>query len=310
MTLVLVVNFGLHHLYHRLMIINRLNNNQDEQFQALGSFNGILLLGNSHNPLNPEIIGDAFNYASPHELFPQTYYKLKTLLETTSVKPQMVIMSVDASAFSPGIEKKMRFHDYWVKYMDYFEMAKHHQDNSYIRYLVNGRCCSYLGNYTYIWQSTLGLFVDLSPMKNGYRPPRNFKCWIDVVDKQKAGWERANSFVSSFSDSHPDSLMLEYFKLIIELCHEHNIQVALFRSPLTKEYLENANKFIDYNIFDGVIDSITDQYPNVTNTFTYRNIFIDSPKLFFNADHVNPIGADSLTRLVRENLIHILPSTR
>ena len=70
--LVLLLNFVLHHLYHRFMIINRVNEHQDEQFEELDSLTGCLLIGNSHNPLNPNIMDNSFNYDSPHGLFPQT----------------------------------------------------------------------------------------------------------------------------------------------------------------------------------------------------------------------------------------------
>lgn len=303
--LVLLLNFVLHHLYHRFMIINRLNEHQDEQFEALDSLTGCLLIGNSHNPLNPNIIGNSFNYASPHELFHQTYFKLKAALERPGIHPKFVVLPVDASAFSPYAAHSMRFHDFWVKYVDFPQLYKETGENNYWRAFAMAKTCSYVGNYTYMWQSLGGLFIDFSPMENGYRPPRNFKNWEDVPDKMKTGWERAHSFLSTFDNSQPHPLMLDYFERILEHCQENGIDVVLYRSPFTKEFLINADKFIDYQSFDHTIDSVAYQYGNVKEIFDYRTVFSDRPDMFFNADHVNPIGADSLTRLFLEDLNRI-----
>ncbi|PID93847.1 MAG: hypothetical protein CSA95_06060 [Bacteroidetes bacterium] len=295
--LVLTGNFLLHALYHRFMIINRVNYHQDEQFDALDSLTGMLLIGNSHNPLNPEILGNAFNYASPHELFPHTYYKLKSYIDRPGIQPSCIVFPVDASAFSPGALSTMRFHDYWVRRLDYLALARECRDFTYVRHYLAARCCCYLGNYTHGWWSIQALFADFSVMKNGYRPPRDFKRWMDITNKTKAGWERANSFVSSYEDSRPDSLMTRYFERILQLCEARNIEVFLYRSPLTKEYVESASEFVDYEAFDASIDSIVSCYPNVSAIFNYRTLFFQHPDYFFNADHLNPRGADSLTRL-------------
>ncbi len=300
--LVLLLNFVLHHLYHRFMIINRVNEHQDEQFEELDSLTGCLLIGNSHNPLNPDVLGNSFNYASPHELFPQTYFKLKAALEHPGIHPKFVVLPVDASAFSPYAAHSMRFHDYWVKFVDYPQLYKETGESAYLRALIMANTCSYIGNYTYIWQSIGGLFIDFSPMKNGYRPPRDFKNWQDVPNKMKTGWERAHSFLSTFDDSQPHPLMLDYFERILKLCEEKGINVVLYRSPLTKEFLINADKFIDYQKFDGIIDSVCRKYDNIDTVFDYRTVFKGRPDLFFNADHVNPEGADSLTRILLMDL--------
>ena len=65
--LVLAVNELLNVAYNHWMYYFRLSRIQDEEFQAYSGTLKYLMLGNSHNRINPLILGPGFCYIMPKE---------------------------------------------------------------------------------------------------------------------------------------------------------------------------------------------------------------------------------------------------
>ena len=97
--LILVVNTALNAVYNHWMYYFRLSRNQDAQFEAHSDTLKYLMLGNSHNRVNPEILGNGFCYITPKEVYRQTYYKLSYILENTRKKPENILLSIDPVNF-------------------------------------------------------------------------------------------------------------------------------------------------------------------------------------------------------------------
>ncbi len=300
--LLLVVNALLNLIYDRWMIYHRLNRNQDRQFEAFSDTLTYLMLGNSHDMINPQILGNSFNYASPSEVYTQTWYKFKYILEKSSKKPEYVFISVDPVNFSPKAENTIKFDGYWRKYVDYFELAKETGDTDYLVKWFTGRYCAYAGNYKFIFMSLVYLNADFSKVVNGYRPPRDYRNFALEPDRRASGIERATSYLSGYGTA-PDPGAVRYFKRILELCAENNIKPILVRMPLTDEYLEHANKLVDMKSLDDQIEKIAGEVAGEYLLFDFRNEFSGRPELFFNADHVNPKGADLISHKIKTRLI-------
>ena len=107
--LVIVVNMLLNAVYDHWMYYFRLARIQDEQFDAHSDTLKYLMLGNSHNRINPEILGNGFCYIMPKEIYTQTYYKLKYILEKTNKRPENILLSIDPVNFSPRAENELSF---------------------------------------------------------------------------------------------------------------------------------------------------------------------------------------------------------
>src|ERR1039457_4284301 len=122
--LVLGLNALLNIVYNHWMYYFRLARLQDEQFEAHPDSLKYLMLGNSHNRINPAILGNGFCYIMPKEVYTETYYKLKYILEKTNKRPENIVLSIDPVNFSPRAGSELSFDGYWRKYLDYDELAR------------------------------------------------------------------------------------------------------------------------------------------------------------------------------------------
>lgn len=303
--LVFAINMALNSVYDKWMIYHRLNRNQDRQFMEYSDSLVFLMMGNSHNMLNPAIIGNSFSYISPAEVYAQTYYKLRYILENTGKRPQYIVLSVDPANFSPKAENTLKFDGYWRKYVDYQELARITGDYNYYTKWFSGNYCAYVGNYKFIFRSITLINADFSVVKNGYRPPRSFRNFAEEPNRDALGLERATSYLAGYGNS-PDLQPAMYFSKILTLCREYNIRPILVRMPLTNEYLEYAHQLVDLESLDRQIEKIAGDVTGDYLLFDFRTELSGRPEFFFNADHPNPQGADIISekfkKLVSEQL--------
>ena len=299
--LVLVFNAGLNAAYDRWMYYFRLARNQDEQFKTHPDTLTYLMLGNSHNRVNPEILGNGFCYITPKEVYKQTYYKLKYILEKTHKKPENILLSIDPVNFSPKAENDLTFDGYWRKYLDYSEMLHGDHTHSYLMNWVSGNFFSYVGNYKYVFMSALFFNADLHQIKNGYFPARNYKNFAKEANRDQLGYYVASAYLSSYAGK-PTLSNTDYYRRILCLCRQHKIHLILLRMPLTDEYLKYARKLVDIEKLDRDIIEFTCKNCSDYQVFDFRNEFHGQPEYFFNADHINPAGATIISRKIKEQL--------
>jgi hypothetical protein len=299
--LVLVINAFLNQVYDRWMYYFRLARNQDEQFQSYRDTLKYLMMGNSHNRINPEVLGNGFCYITPKEGYKQTYYKLRYILEKSGKKPENILLSIDPVNFSPKAENDFSFEGYWRKYLDYPELAREHNDPRYLLNWVTGTFFSYVGNYKYMFMSVQFFNTDLKKIKNGYFPARNYKNFAKERDREALGYFVASAYLASYG-KNPVLGETKYYRRILDLCRQHNIHLVLLRMPLTDEYLKYARKLVDMDKLDREILAVTKENCSDFQVFDFRNEFHGQPDYFFNADHVNPAGAAMISRKIREEL--------
>lgn len=299
--LVLMINLGLNAIYDRWMYYFRLARNQDEQFQQLSDSLKYLMLGNSHNRISPEILGDGFCYITPKESYQQTYYKLKYILEQTDKCPENILLSIDPVNFSPKAENDRSFDGYWRRYLDYEEIAREQRDATYLLNKVRGTYFSYVGNYKYVYMSVLFFNTDLKKIKRGYFPARNYKNFAKEPKREALGYFVATTYLAGFGKSAQLGTT-DYYRRILELCNRYNIHLVLLRMPLTDEYLKYARKMVDLETLDAEILTFTRQHTRDFELFDCRNEFHGKPEYFFNADHINPAGVEIVSKKLKEQL--------
>ncbi len=299
--LVIGLNLALNAVYDRWMYYFRLARHQDEQFEAYSGRLKYLMLGNSHNRIDPAILGDGFCYITPKEVYRQTYYKLKYILGHTDKRPEHILLSIDPVNFSPKAETELPFDGYWRKYLDYFELARENRDPKYLMNWFAGNYCSYVGNYKYVLMSMQFFNADLNQVINGYIPPRKYRNFAKEPNRESLGLQIAMAYLASF-DKKPAPSNTEYYIKILELCRQYQIKPILLRMPMTDEYLKYARIFIDMEKVDSGIMDITRKHGDNFRVFDFRNEFRGKPEYFFNADHVNPDGAAIISRKMKEEL--------
>ena len=296
--LVLAGNFLMNTVYDHWMYYNRMNRNQDRQFNAMPDTLRYLMVGNSHNIIDPEILGNSFSYVTPRELYPQTYYKLKYILEKTSKRPRYILLSIDPLNFSPKAENDLTFDGYWKKYLDYPEMMRETGHRVYLLNWVTGRFFSYVGNFKFMFNSIPYLRANFKLIKHGYFPRRNYRNFGQEQNREALGLQRATSYLASYNKTS-ELGTVRYYGKILDLCKKYHIRPVLLRMPLTDEYLKSAYAMVDIKKLDGEVIAYTRLHSDNFKVFDFRNKFHGKPEYFFNADHVNPIGATIVTKKIK-----------
>lgn len=299
--LLLLINTILDQSFKAFSVHNILNEKMDEQFAEYDDTLKFLALGNSHNCINTHILDKSFNYGSPSENYIQSYYKLKHILENTGKKPEYLLLQSDLSSYGEKISNRYEYNSYWIKYIDYMELAEVKDDRGILTKWIEGKFFSYAGNYKDI-QLSIVYRVKMKnlEMYNGYRPHRDYKNFADETNKRKTAWNKAQLILSG--DVYFDNAIKHYFDKMMQLCQEHNVKVVLIRYPLTKEFDEEEKKIVPADKLYNEVESLASRYNIYQGTFDYHNLYFDNPEYFFDPDHLNIQGSDLLTERLKKDI--------
>jgi hypothetical protein len=300
-TLILLINFIFDRLYKELAYFTYLNNTVDKQFSEYDDTLQYLTLGNSHNCINTYILDKTFNYGSPSENYAQTYYKLRSVLKKYNKIPENIILFIDMSDFGSSISNRFDYNAYWVKYVDYAEVARIKHNRDLLVNGLSGKYCSYAGNYKEM-QLTLLYLIKIGHLDiyRGYHPPRDFQNFALLNDRTKYAKRKTGLYY--VRGQYLDKDMAMYFERILKLCQDYKINVILIRIPVTREYFAEASKLIPVEKLYGEVSQIIKNYPNVTRVLDYHDLYFDRPDYFFDPDHLNPKGSDSLSSVLKREL--------
>jgi hypothetical protein len=300
-SLLVVINVILDWSFKAFSVHNTLNNMMDKQFAEYDDTLKYLAVGNSHNCINTHILQQSFNYGSPSESFIQSYYKLKYILEKTGKKPEYLILQADLSSFGPKISDRYEYNSYWIKYIDYRELARIKDSKDMLYKWLEGKFFSYVGNYKDVQLSILyRIKMGKVEMYHGYRAHRDYHNFADEPDKQKTAWDKANLILSK--EEYFDPAIRVYFEKILQLCQDHGVKVIMVRMPMTKEFNIEEGKLVPEQKLLSEVQAITSKYPNFVRALDYHDLFEDHPDYFFDPDHLNIKGADLFTTRLAEDL--------
>lgn len=299
-SMLIIINLLLDKAFKAYSVHNILNEKLDDQFSEYDDTLKYLALGNSHNCVNTYILENSFNYGSPSESIIQSYYKLKRILEETNKKPEYVILQSDISSFGPKSADRYEYNSYWIKYIDFLELAKIKKDRKVLSKWIEGNLFSYAGNYKDVQLS----IVYRAKMKNlemyhGYRPHRDYRNFANVANKQRAAWNKAQRILSKKIYFDPSTRI--YFEKIMQLCQAHDVKIVMVRYPMTKEFSDEERKIVPAEKLFSEVEVIATRYSVYQGSFDYHDLYFDHPELFFDPDHLNVKGSNLLTeRLARD----------
>jgi hypothetical protein len=301
LAILLVVNYALDRSFKAFSVHNTLNNMMDRQFAEYDDTLKYLALGNSHNCINTHILENSFNYGSPSENFIQSYYKLKYILEKSGKKPEYLILQADLSSFGPKISDRYEYNSYWIKYIDYVELAKVKNSKDMLFKWLEGKFFSYVGNYKDIQLSILyRIKIKQIEMYHGYRPHRDYRNFAEEANRQKLAFDKANLILSK--ESFLDPAIHIYFEKILQLCQSHGVHVIMVRMPMSEEFNEEEAKLVPADKLYTEVEAITSRYPVFEGTYDYHLLFVDHPEYFFDPDHLNIQGSDLFTTQLAKDL--------
>ncbi len=285
------LNFAIDQTFKALSAHKKVNVMMDEQFAELDDTLTFLTMGNSHNCINTHILPHSFNYGSPGENYIKTYYKLKYVLEQSGKKPEFLLLQADISCFGPKISDRFEYNYYWIKYVDFIELAKIKDDKDVVYNWVEGKFFSYAGNYKDLWLSIVyRIKMKKVDMYRGYRAHRDYKNYADEADRNKVARDKANLVLSK--DEYFDHAIRVYFEMIMQLCQDHGVKVVLVRFPEAKEFYEEECRIVPVNKLYAEVQAIASEFPVYSGILSYQEMFFDHPEYFFDPDHLNVEGSD------------------
>jgi len=301
-TLFLIITWLFSTVFSNVIMANYQLKRQDTEFYSSHSDLQYLIMGDSHSGagLNPDIIENAYNFASPGENYIQTYYKLKYVLNNGSRKIDTIILPADIHSFSSyRSDRVVGMPDcYWLKYVDCIEVGLH--KGKLPKYILNyfiGRFFNYTGHmnnilgFIFCEQETIPMVKGFTMFEGDYT---QIKRKNPEAAKRKASYHLKNK-------NYFDKDLVFYFKKIIELCHSKGIEVIIVKYPVTRDYYLQASRLILIKRLSQQFDSLIKQYPGIT-VLNYRKAFFGKDNLFLDSVHLNYHGGTQLSKIIKMRL--------
>ncbi len=287
-------------LYNNVIMTGSRLNRVDHQFHQLTEDLEYLILGDSHaqDGLNPGVLPNGFNFASSGENWVQTYYKLNHILKDTNTKFRTLVLPFDLHSFSSF--RSGRFEDlyYWSQYIEFIELGEMTGERyKHLPEIIEGRYFPYFGQ----GRSFLRLFAglgkkDTRPLIKGYI---GFDEEGKIVPRTRSP-EAKKRARRHFKGADPVSENLAvFFKRILKLCNDRGINVVLVKFPVTREYYSAVGELIQIDEVDKEVSRLVPPGSN-TRILDFRRLFFDQQELLADVDHLNPKGAEILTKLAFE----------
>ncbi|MFN2261836.1 MAG: hypothetical protein ABR595_07215 [Psychroflexus sp.] len=238
----------------------------------------VLILGDSHpqKSIDPELFSKAKNISQQAEPYVLSYWKLKKILESNQLESLVL-------GFSP--HNIAEFNDYkfskekWCSEM--FRRSYPIENYKSIDELVS---VNYKSFYKTLWKETS--FYPTTEHQNfigkySKNESSDISDWQKII-KRHYYWKNEQLGLSELSISYLDS--------IVKISNKHNIKLILAGSPIHEKYSNHIPEEVMKRFED-----LKTKYQKQTIIFDRIQNHKYADSLFFNADHLNEIGAKKFT---------------
>ncbi len=128
------------------------------------------------------------------------------------------------------------------------------------------------------------------------------KAGFDALsNEQRTGAARLRAAMHLRRRESFDPRNVDDFGRLLDLCHEKGIRVLLVKFPLTREYLDAADPFVDIDGHDRRLAELVDDRAGLA-VLDVRSRFSDRAELFTDPDHLNSRGARLLAASINAAL--------
>ena len=271
----------------------------DRQFEQFGNEIKYMILGDSHSQygLDPDILGESFNFSSSSGSYINAYYKLKHILNNTDKTVKTVILPLDTHSFSSWYFEGPSNSWYWIKYVDFREVGRYRKKSLLYSVLkIQAYWAPYIGK-----RESFLRFIETKDKErkiiNGFIPLDEEPDDMGTLD------DKAREIIKHHFEGKKlyDESIMHYFWKALEICDNNNMRVVLIRFPVTQQYMNAALNWIDEKAEEELMRGIKIKYPKAT-VLDYRNIYFNNPQYFKDADHLNRQGADLFSQLIKGNI--------
>lgn len=130
-----------------------------------------------------------------------------------------------------------------------------------------------------------------------YQSPSPF----DISESAKVAAKRHTFNIQSEEYLHNFEINKEILNRMVKFAEEKQIKVVFLSSPVTLKYYQNCNQSQLANTMN-VYDYLLKKYPQTCCHIDYMQSSYFNISDFYDADHLNSIGAEKLTKLVEKKL--------
>jgi len=277
------VNFCIHFAFLAILHQNSIvQKKETEFFNEAENHIDILFLGDSHvNSVQEHLIPTALKFDSFGESYIQSYYKLKYLIADMDITIDNLILPFDLHSFSSFRSDRIINDIYWSKYVNYFELAEIKKNRKYIIKWTIANFCAYVGKGDEILE------------------------YLQKVRGFPSLRKKQNENVSSRISYHLknrdtiDQDILFYFKKILHLCSENNINIVFVKYPVSKQYLVNSSHYINKKQYYNFLISVIEDFSLLSYAiWDFQDLYIDFPEIFIDSDHLNSRGSTEFTKIL------------
>ncbi len=304
----LVLNALIGHWYVNVVMKGSIPALTYLQFEPEAARVDTLVLGDSHAKLGlrTSILENAFNLAVPGQLYTETYYTLASQLERSDTEIRYVVIGADPTSFAEERLDEWPYLHHYANYVNYVEIGrKRGRPFEYAIRQQLGHFAPYVGRRNFMLShlgrgEIRGVHLDgNSRMERGALLSDETLTPLSKQVRARRAKRRADLHFGDGAPFHP--LLFDYFRRIIALCADHDIEVLVVKFPLTPDYVTAASRHIDLAEFDRELDALIAPYANA-HLLDARSWFKGDPSLFRDSDHLNAKGASKLSRTIRREL--------
>jgi hypothetical protein len=281
--------------FDRVALRDSLLRRADRQFAAVDSLE-VLVLGDSHpqKAVDPRHLEGAFNFATSGESYLQTYWKASELLRGNPLGVEVVLLPVDMHSFSSFRTERIVAPLYWRRYIGPGELFGRLGPKAALLRTVDCWIAPYKGRLDL---SELSLDMLLGrrgerPLVRGYRPAPADSMPDTERGVRRMARERCRLHFGG--DNPLDRRLLKAFRDVVRLCREEGVEVVLVSYPVSREYLEVAQRSVSRGELAGAVDSVLAGCGPV-RWLDYTGLFRGRREYFSDTDHLSVSGAEALT---------------
>lgn len=259
----------------------------------------IWIMGDSHPmmALNPDYLPGSFNFGATSEYYFLSLQKLKRLLSENR-PPGILILPLDLHSFSAQGNALLLQHElddvYWSQQTDPFELMDAGLPSSWMRWYLSARFFPYAGQYYRLLASMKK--EDYQVENNGFVPADAGFSKLSNTEKQQTAEARFRAHFDKFPAM--DSLQVAALSGIAEICKNNNVRLLLLSYPVSDEYLRCAENKRGLEKVKHLADSVKGRHLHAD----FSRFFSGKPDCFSDPDHLNPFGAQLLSRHLKQTL--------
>ncbi len=286
----------------------------NEQYKNYIEKNNYLIvnafIGDSHtnDAINPKYIPNSFNLASAGANYMTHYYKLNKIIYEDKVRIDYLFLELSPHTFANKFYEEPFLVDeanlwYWHEIIPYSPLREL-TGKSFV-YLFMQSNFPFIGGGDDLGVLRRGIFGGVWDMAEIYDGWIGNYANLSTENRTEIAYLNYNEFFRGLK-TRITPIGKEHLVKILEIANKENITVIYIKGPLSKELLDEINRTqLQMDEYYNEIYRITNEtYPNFY-VLDYLNAFKEHPEYMGDSTHLNPTGAEVLSRQIADDIFSL-----